>query len=255
MRADRPPSGTMVSMTSARTLEYPQQPPRRRSRRKTWIVSAIVIVLTLIIGVIAADRIVDFTTEQRIADGLSDYGDADVSVEGFPVLTQMASGKLDSVHITADEATYEDVDFTDVDAKLYDVPTDTSRPIGTVDATAVLPHSTLDALASDHASLPAGMTFTTEDGELFLKGSLLDQDLLIGIEPKADGRRAVVDASEIRLGSAHVDVDSLPGFLTSAISDIVIDLDFLPAGLELTEITATEAGLQVRLHGSGVTLE
>lgn len=245
-------------MTTARTLEYPQHPgdrPPRRSRSKTLIVSAIVIVLTLIIGVIAADRIVDFTTEQRIADGLSDYGDADVSVEGFPVLTQLASGKLDSVHITAAQATYEDVDFTDVDAKLFDVPTDTSRPIGTVDATAVLPHSTLDELATEHASLPDGMTFTTTDGQLALKGSLLGQDLIIGIDPKAEGRKAVVDATTIRLGSAQVDVGSLPGFLTSAISDIVIDLDFLPTGLELTDITATEAGVKVRLHGSGVTLE
>ncbi|WP_209323397.1 LmeA family phospholipid-binding protein [Brevibacterium renqingii] len=242
-------------MTTARTLEYPQKQPRRRSRRTTVLVSAIVIVITLIIGVIAADRIVDYTTEQRIADGLQDYGEADVSVEGFPVLTQLAAGKLETVHITAAEATYDDVDFTDVDARLYDVPTDTSRPIGTVDATAVLPHSTLDALAAEHASLPEGMTFTTVDGELFLKGSLLGQDLLIGIEPTAEGRRAVVDATTIRLGSAKVDVGSLPGFLTSEISDIVIDLDFLPAGLELTDITATEAGLSVRLHGSGVTLD
>ena len=250
------PCGILVPMTTARTLEYP--PPgaaRPRRRRTTLIISAAVIVLTLIIGAIAADRIVDFRTEQRIADGLADYGAADVSVEGFPVLTQLASGKLDSVHITAAEATYEDVDFTDVYAKLYDVPTDTSRPIGTVDATAVLPHSTLDELATEHASLPEGMTFTTEDGQLALKGSLLGQDVTIGIDAKADGRRAEIDATTIQLGSAQVDVGSLPGFLTSAISDIVIDLDFLPTGLELTGITATEAGLKVRLHGSGVSLD
>ncbi|WP_092012103.1 LmeA family phospholipid-binding protein [Brevibacterium siliguriense] len=244
-------------MTTAQTLQYPRPDdrPRRRSRRTTLIVSAVVIVLTLVIGVIAADRIVDYTTEQRIADGLADYGEADVSVEGFPVLTQLAAGKLDSVHITADQASYEGVDFTDVDAKLYDVPTDTSRPIGTVDSTAVLPHSTLDELASEHANLPESMTFTTVDGQLFLKGSMLGQDLLVGIDPKADGRRAVVDATTIKLGSAEISVDRLPGFLTSEISDIVIDLDFLPAGLELTDITPTDSGLQVRLHGSGVSLQ
>lgn len=99
------------------------------------------------------------------------------------------------------------------------------------------------------------MTFTTVDGQLALKGSLLGQDLLVGIEPKAEGRRAAVDATTIRLGSAEVDVASLPSFLTSAISDIVIDLDFLPAGLELTDIEATDAGLSLRLHGSGVSLD
>ncbi len=247
----------MVPMTTAQTLQYPQpdERPRRRSRRTTIIVSAVVIVLTLIIGVIAADRIVDYTTEQRIADGLSDYGEAEVSVEGFPILTQLASGELDSVHVTAAEASYEGVDFTDVDAKLYDVPTSGSKPIGTVDGTAVLPHTTLDELAAEHADLPDGMSFTTVDGELFLKGSLLGQDLLVGIDPKAEGRRAVVDATTIKLGSAEFSLDRLPAFLTSEISDIVIDLDFLPAGLELTDITATEAGLQVRIHGSGVSLE
>ncbi|GAA1851771.1 LmeA family phospholipid-binding protein [Brevibacterium marinum] len=240
-------------MTTARTLEHPHEPPRRRSLPTKFAVSSIIIVLTLVIGAIAADRIVDFTTEQKIAQSLEPYGDADVDIEGFPVLTQMAGGELDTVHVTADRARYENVDFTDVDVKLFDAPVDTSRPIGTVEASAVIPLSTVDSLASEHASLPEGMSFTTIDGELFLKGSLLGQDLLIGIEPKADSRRVVVDATTIRLGSGEVSVDSLPSFLTSSLSDIVIDLDFLPAGLELTNIDATDTGLAIDLHGTGVT--
>ena len=241
-------------MTTARTLQHPHIPPRRRSQRTKVVVSSIIIVLTLVIGVIAADRVVDFTTEERIAEGLEPYGDADVNVEGFPVLTQMAAGELNTVHITADQARYENVDFTDVDVKLFDVPVDTSRPIGTVEASAVLPLSTIESLASDHASLPEDMSFETIDGELFVKGSLLGQDLLIGIDPKEESRRVVVNATTIRLGSAEVAVDSIPSFLTSSISDIVIDLDFLPAGLEVTNIEATDSGLAIRLHGTGVSL-
>lgn len=244
-------------MTTARTLEYAQHPggrPSRRGRRRTLIVSTIIIVFTLIIGVIAADRIVDVTTEQRIAGSLEPYGEAQVDVEGFPVLTQLAGGEFNTVHITADQARFEDVDFTDVDAKLFNAPVDTTRPIGTVEASAVIPLNSLDSLAAEHASLPEGMTFTTVDGVLCLKGSLLGQDLLIGIDPKAEGRRAVVNATTISLGSAEINVDSLPGFLTSAISDIIIDLDFLPAGLELTNIETTDTGLGVSLHGSGVSL-
>src|SRR5699024_4046085 len=94
-------TGTLESMTTARTREYPQQPRRRpQRRRRTLIRSAIVILGTLIIGVVAADRIVDYTSEQRIAESLEDYAEADVSVEGFPVLTQLAGGELDSVAIT-----------------------------------------------------------------------------------------------------------------------------------------------------------
>lgn len=242
-------------MTTARTLEYPHEPPRRRSRRTTLIVTAVIVVATLLVGFIAADRVVDFTTEQKIAASLEPYGDADVNVEGFPVLTQMAGGTLDTVHVTADRAQYENVDFTDVDAKLFDVPVDTSRPIGTVEASAVMPLSTIDSLATEHASLPEGMAFTTIDGGLYLQGSLLGQDLLIGIESKAESRRVVVNATSIRLGSAEVDIDSLPSFLTSSISDIVIDLDFLPVGLEITDIEATDAGLEISLHGTGVSVK
>lgn len=244
----------MGSMTTDRTLQYPHEPPRRRSRRTTLIVTAVIVVATLLVGFIAADRVVDFTTESKITAGLEPYGDADVNVEGFPVLTQMAGGTLNTVHVTADRAQYDNVDFTDVDATLFDVPVDTSRPIGTVQASAVIPLSTIDSLATEHASLPDGMSFTTIDGGLYLKGSLLGQNLLVGIDPKAESRRVVVNATTIRLGSTEVDIDSIPSFLTSSISDIVIDLDFLPAGLELTDIAAADAGLTISLHGTGVSL-
>lgn len=241
-------------MTTARTLHYSHEPPRRRSRRTTLIVTAAVVVATLLIGIIAADRVVDFTTEQKIAAGLEPYGDADVNVEGFPVLTQLAGGSFNTVHVTADRAQYDDVDFIDVDAKLFDVPVDSSRPVGTIQASAVIPLSTIDSLASEHASLPSGMSFTTIDDGLYLKGSLLGQELLIGIDPQAESRQVVVSATTIRLGSAQVDIDSIPSFLTSSISDITIDLDFLPAGLELTDIVATDTGLMISLHGTGVSL-
>lgn len=230
------------------------EPPRRSSRRTALIVTAVIVVATLLVAIIAVDRVVDFTTEQKIAEGLKPYGDADVNVEGFPVLTQIAGGELNTVHITAARARYEDVDFTDVDAKLFDAPVDTTRPIGTVEASAVIPLWTIDSLAFEHASLPSDMSFTTIDDQLYLKGSLLGQDLLIGIEPKAQSRKVVVNATTIKLGSAEVPVDSLPSLLTSSISDIVIDLDFLPPGLELTNIEATEAGLKISLHGTGVSL-
>lgn len=241
-------------MTTARTAEYPHESPRRGKRRTKLIVTAVIIVATLLLGIIAADRVVDYTTESKIASSFEPYGDADVNVEGFPVLTQMAGGELNTVHVEADRAQYENVDFADVDAKLFEVPVDTSRPIGTVEASAVIPLSTIDSLAAEHASLPNGMSFTTIDGELYLKGSLLGQDLLIGIDPKAQSRQVVVNATTIKLGSAEVDVDSIPSFLTSSISDIVIDLDFLPAGLELTDIKATDTGLEISLHGTGVSI-
>ncbi len=242
-------------MSTADTLSHPNGPePRRRSRRTRLIVSAVIVVLTLVCGLIAADRIVDYATEQKIAKGLEPHADADVSVEGFPILTQLATGRLDTVHVRAAEAEYEGVEFADVDARLYDVPVDSSRPVGTIDADALIPLSTIESLASEHASLPQGTSFTVIDGTLYLDGSLLGQALLVGIDPRAQSRHVTVEATTIRLGTTEIDLNALPGFLTSAISDITIDLGFLPAGLELTKISVEEDGLRINLHGSGVTL-
>ncbi len=232
----------------------PREYARPRSRRRTLIVSGIVVVLTLIVGAIAADRIVDSLTEQRIAEGLKSYGETEVDVEGFPVLTQLAAGRLDAVRVTAAKATYEGIDFTNVDAKLFDVPTDSSRPVGTVDAEATIPLTTIDRLAKEKASLPDGMAFDSSASGLVLTGSLLGQDVRIGIDTRAEARRILVSATTLQLGSAQVDLSTLPGFLTSAISDIVIDLETLPAGLELTDIKPADDGLRVSLHGSGVML-
>ncbi|WP_309132372.1 DUF2993 domain-containing protein [Brevibacterium sp.] len=242
-------------MSAAHTLSYANDPePKRRSRRTRLIVSAVIVVLTLVFGLIAADRIVDYATEQKIAKGLEPYADADVSVEGFPILNQLAAGRLGTVHVRANQAEYEGVEFADVDAHLYDVPVDSSRPVGTIDANALIPLSTIESLASEHASLPQGTSFSVVDGRLYLDGSLLGQALVVGIDPQAQSRQVTVEATSIRLGTTEIDLDSLPGFLTSAISDITIDLGFLPAGLELTEISVEDDGLRVNLRGSGVKL-
>lgn len=242
-------------MSTADTLSDPNGPePRRRSRRTRLIVSAVIVVLTLVGGLIAADRIVDTVTERRIAEGLEPYGQADVSVEGFPVLTQLAAGRLDAVHVHAARAHYEGVEFADVHARLYDVPVDTSRPIGTLESDALIPLSTIESLAAEHASLPQGTSFTVVDGRLHLESSLLGQPLLVGIDPQPQAREVTVTATTIRLGTTEIDLDALPGFLTSAISDITIDLGFLPAGLELTDIAVEDDGLRINLHGSGVSL-
>ncbi|RAG74021.1 DUF2993 domain-containing protein, partial [Burkholderia multivorans] len=118
------------------------------------------------------------------------------------VLTQLAAGRLDAVRVTAAKATYEGIDFTNVDAKLFDVPTDSSRPVGTVDAEATIPLTTIDRLAKEKASLPDGMAFDSSASGLVLTGSLLGQDVRIGIDTRAEAWRILVSAKTLQLGSA-----------------------------------------------------
>lgn len=227
---------------------------RTGRRRRAVIVSSLVVILTLVVAAVAADRVAAHLVGQRIAERLAPYGEAEVEVQGVPVLTQLAAGRLDSVQITMARARYKSIDLTGVDAQLFDVPTDASRPIGTVDAQATLPVAALDAVAAERAALPAGMAFASSDGQLALTGTLLGQEMSVDLDARAESRRILVTATTLRLGGAEVDLSMLPGFLTSAITDIVIDLEGLPAGLEVTGVDPVDDGLRVSVYGSGVRL-
>lgn len=242
-------------MSTAPTISYPAPNEQRSRRRRAKIVVSIAIVaVTLICGIIAADRIADFTAERRIADALKPYGDADVSVVGFPVLGQLAGGRLDEVRISSDSVTVNDMTFSDVTATAFDAPIDRSRPIGTLEASAVLTTATLNEMAADRSSLPDGMTLETSEGEFGVKGTFLGQELFVTLKPEVEARRVTVSATAVRLGSVEVDLSRIPDFLISAIGEYSIDLGFLPAGLEVTGITPVDTGLRVELHGTGVAL-
>lgn len=82
---------------------YPQPPVRRRRRRWPWVLLVVVIVL---IGLfVAADRIALHLAEDKAADTLQSSQDLntkpDVSVAGFPFLTQLAAGEFGEVTISA----------------------------------------------------------------------------------------------------------------------------------------------------------
>lgn len=93
---------------------YPPPPVRRRRRRWPWVLLTVVIVL---IGLfVAADRIALHIAENKAADTLQSSQHLntkpDVSVAGFPFLTQLIAGEFDEVTISAHDLQVRNTDLT-----------------------------------------------------------------------------------------------------------------------------------------------
>ena len=88
----------------AQTYYAPPAPPRRRSRRWPWVLLVIVVVLAGLF--VVADRIALGYAEDKAATSLQQSQQLnqkpDVTVDGFPFLTQLAAGEFDDVTISAD---------------------------------------------------------------------------------------------------------------------------------------------------------
>ncbi|MEU0426173.1 DUF2993 domain-containing protein [Streptomyces canus] len=228
-------------------------PATPRRRRRPVVVGAALAALTLV--PLAADRVasarVESSTAKAFQQGMDTPERPEVHVRGFPVLTQLASGTLRHVDITA-----------------HDMPADGSaRP---------LPVSRLD-LALD------GLSKSDDDTEALARSaeataylSYRDVSHALGLEVSQGTRPGRINASvPLPLGSevtvaaavsavsgnrvAFTDFEVRGG--TTAITRALLDKVFedpvqvrdIPEGLHLRSVTPTASGLSARFSGKSVT--
>src|SRR6476646_8831852 len=86
---------------------YAPPPPVRRRRR--WPLVLLILLLVLVGAAVAGDRIALSLAEDRAASALQTSQDLshkpDVTVEGFPFLTQLAAGSFGEVVVSAHDVT------------------------------------------------------------------------------------------------------------------------------------------------------
>ncbi|KAB8166994.1 DUF2993 domain-containing protein [Streptomyces sp. 3MP-14] len=233
-------------------------------------ISLIVVVVLAVLAVVA-DRVALYVTQgevaSRVQDRLGLEKEPDVSINGFPFLTQVLGSELDDVHlgISSYAATVDDQELSihDLDIELDNV----TLTGGFTQATAARAHGegmiSYTELTRAYGELMAlsGNGFGVEfeyagEGQLLLvlQASAMGQTLDIG-ELAGD---LVLEGGKVTLS---VDEDEIPDVGSAEMQESArAQLDQertiagLPDGLELTSLEPTEEGLKVTVDGENMTV-
>lgn len=215
-----------------------------------------VLVVLAVLGGAAflADTLLRAEAEDRVAAevGAAVPGvtqDPEVTIEGFPFVTQLASGALQEVRVTAPTATVEGLRLQDVDVRLGEVTTSAPYTASTARMTAlVTPEAATDALGL------ADVELGVRGDELVATTSALGLPLDVAMDVRAEGHDVVVDVAAFVLAGVRVDSADLPDAVTGPLQGLRFTVTGLPEGMTLTEVAVVAGGIEVAASGEDLDL-
>ncbi len=236
------------------------QPPGRLGRRRGGhgLRNTIIALLVLIVVLVAVDRLAAFYVQGRIASQIQDEGFSskpDVSIKGFPFLTQVISRHFQDVQISSSKVKAGPVEIQSINAHLSNVRLNSGFSGGTVGHLSGAGVIAFGSLSSAIGSLAGGGQLGQLVGAagLTLKpvGShKVKASINLLITGSATWRITRVSGTEIKVHL--VSSSGLPGGLLSSISNIPVPIPKLPLGMKIQSVTVTPAGISVRVTGNGV---
>jgi len=224
----------------------------------------LVISVLVLLGIaVAADRVLVLVSENQLASAIQAEGqlpgEPDISIEGFPFLTQAFEGRYDSVRVGVDVAALGLPPGATADIQLFgaQVPLNsvlsgsvTSVPVEEVIGTVTFPFDYIGEQLD-------GATVTRDGSGLHVETtvSLLGQEIPVAATAELTlvGREVVLSASNVEgLGA------ELPDEVTAVVLDLLdisLPVPELPFGLVFTGIEVVGEGMQVVAEGSDIVLE
>ncbi|MGK5628294.1 LmeA family phospholipid-binding protein [Streptomyces sp. URMC 123] len=228
----------------------------------------IILILAVIFGgiFVAVDRFAVGYAEDKAASKLQSSqglaGTPDVSIKGFPFLTQIAFKQLDEVDVNLDgvsaNAGGRAVRVTRMSARLHDVRLQNNLTSAIADratGTAHISYADLTKAAGDPAVTvsyggtdKAGKSQVKVGGTVTVFGRTIQRSVLSTV--------SIVDGDTIRLRADAVPGAEVPGLERMVRQKIDFDREIsgLPKGMKLDKVEATPDGIQVTVAGSGVVL-
>ncbi|WP_405782241.1 DUF2993 domain-containing protein [Streptomyces sp. NBC_01378] len=208
----------------------------------------------------AADRV-------RTSEGLAST--PDVSIKGFPFLTQAASGTLDDVEIGIKDydakSGGESIRIADLNAEMHGVEFNSSFSSATAEsATGTARISYAELLKAvrkqDAAQVAPGVTAQI-DGLSYGGGDKVKVGIAVHT-PVVTLHPTVLSSIKVTDGKVSARADSLPkvGALElaegriRAVTDFQQAIDDLPAGIELDRVQAVKDGVEISVKGSKLDL-
>jgi hypothetical protein len=234
-----------------------------RVRGSPLVVVLIIIVgvLLLVAGIYAGDRYAHQRAEQRVAAELQPHlgtpQPPQVDIEGFPFLTQVASGSIGKVRVVADqlgETSKAPLILAHADLVMTDVTTNDwfkTLEVAHTEGTALIDYAKLSSVAG------APLTYGGDGRvEIVVKTTVVRREVeaVISGSPRLNAKEQTMTLSNARIAVAGV---NLPDFTAQALLAALlkpISLKGMPLGLTVTQIVAAGDGVHVDLAGDNLTV-
>jgi LmeA-like phospholipid-binding len=230
-----------------------------RTRRRHPLRTTIIVVIVLLGLLVALDFGARAIAQNKMASEIQQQGfpkKPDVSINGFPFLTQVISRDFKDIQVSSSNITEGPLLIQSIDATMTGVHVNSSFQSGTVDHLHGTMTVTFPALANAMTSqagalgslVSSGLTLS-DAGNNEVKTSL---NLLGGL---ASGT-AVWKVTRSGVNDIHVQLVSSSGIgssVLSGISDITVPLPKLPLGMTIQSISVTPTGLTAVVTGQNVS--
>jgi hypothetical protein len=232
---------------AAQDYQAPPARVRRRRRRWPWI-TLLVIVLVLVGGDRAAKAYAEDRMASQVQSSLALSGKPNVTIQGFPFLTQAAARTFNTVDVNASNETAGpggQLQIASLTATLHGMHIHGTNS-ATVDQFTASALVTFTALA--HAGgIPQGITLSPA-GPNQLKATV---DIL-GFSSDATAKVTQVGSNKINV--KITDFGGVPADVLGSLTDFTFSIPKLPAGVKIQSISVTQQGLRVTATGQNTTL-
>src|SRR5690349_21672695 len=229
--------------------DYQGAPARVRRRRRRWPwITLLVIVLVLVGGDFAAKAYAENQMASQVQSSLALSGKPNVTIQGFPFLTQVASRTFNTVDVNASNETAGpggQLQIASLTATLHGMHIHGTNS-ATVDQFTASALVTFTALA--HAGgIPQGITLAPA-GPNQLKAAV---DIL-GFSTDATAKVTQVGSNKINV--KITDFNGVPADVLGSLTNFTFSIPKLPAGVKIQSISVTQQGLRVTATGQTTTL-
>jgi hypothetical protein len=222
----------------------------------------LVLLIILIVGVIAADRVGVAVAQDQIAKQVAAQNNLprkpDVKIHGIPFLTQAIGGEYKKIDVGIRQMTQQGVTLEDVQVELDNVKAplsdvingDTSNVVaGTATASAIVPYEAVERRAPS-----AVKSISANGSNLQVKGSMtvlgFTGDVTIVAAVRATAKGIGVTPQSVRTGSGP----AVPLALLQQRFTFTVPVKDLPLGSRISKVEVTSDGLRIAATADNVRL-